>query len=212
MTGVVPDFKIVRPGDITCVPVGGDAGKLIRWAQNWADDGKADPRALACQHATIHLGRIEERIWTYRNGNVRDLAHRGWTGPGWYVAEALTTGAHLRCVGADARSAVAEAGPDAIWTTGVLPLLPAQRLLVCDKAISALGTPYGFEDYLWLAIYRRGVRFPGLKQLMANPNRMICSQYADWSRVGIADLFNDGRPIGDVMPSDIAGLVLSARS
>jgi hypothetical protein len=73
---------------------------------------------------------------------------------------------------------------------------------------AARRTPYGLRDYAYIAMYRTHVPWPNLKANMASTDRLICSQLVDQScqDAGV-HLYTDGRPPGDVMPSDIGHLI-----
>lgn len=85
---------------------------------------------------------------------------------------------------------------------------PAEiRRQVARHAEAMEGTPYGFSDYLALALKHWGVRLPRLDQWISRtnlegyPKRAICSQLADHAltRAGIK-IFRDGRLSQDVIP------------
>jgi hypothetical protein len=82
-----------------------------------------------------------------------------------------------------------------------------QRVQVAVHALAMVGTPYGFSDYLALALKRLGLRTPLLDRWISRTNHMgyparaICSQLADFAmtRAGIK-VFRDGRLSQNVIP------------
>ncbi|WP_246247779.1 hypothetical protein [Micromonospora maritima] len=78
---------------------------------------------------------------------------------------------------------------------------------VAYHALQMAGTPYGFSDYLALALKRLGIRLRLLDNWISRvdpygyPVRAICSQLADaaCTRAGIK-VFRDGRLSQDVIP------------
>jgi hypothetical protein len=76
---------------------------------------------------------------------------------------------------------------------------------IVTRALSLIGTRYGFSDYLALALHHWRIRPPRLERYIASNNRMICSQLVDevYLNAGI-HLFSDGRAPGDVTPGDLA--------
>lgn len=81
------------------------------------------------------------------------------------------------------------------------------RDLVAYHALQMVGTPYGFSDYLALALKRLGIEAGLLDRWIARvdaygyPARAICSQLADaaCTKAGIS-VFDDGRLPQDVIP------------
>ena len=88
-----------------------------------------------------------------------------------------------------------------------LNLSPETRAKISSAAIQYVGRRYGWGTYLYLAMYRLGLRSKRLKRRVQRSDRMICSQAADqiYRDVGI-ELFNDGRMPMDVTPGDLARL------
>lgn len=66
---------------------------------------------------------------------------------------------------------------------------------------------YNWGTYLYLALYRFGIRPEWLKRRIKDDRRVICSQAADlvYDLAGV-HLFNDGRMPYDVTPGDLARL------
>lgn len=97
-----------------------------------------------------------------------------------------------------------------LWSTGIIPLDFAQRMLIVEAAKKYVGTQYSAADYFAIAALRlhAGVLVPGLKKYVESSKHMICSQLVDqcYKDAGIR-LFNDDRWPGYVMPSSLAGLL-----
>ena len=90
-----------------------------------------------------------------------------------------------------------------------IPLSDEQRERVVAIARSLEFTPYGFWDYLALALTRLRIPSGWLRRRVADSGHMICSQLVDqvYTRAGIK-LFTDGRLSQDVTPGDLANLLL----
>jgi len=186
-----------QPGDFACVPMGGDEGIAVSLAERLAGAG----RSAEYGHAFVYMGELDIRpgsAWLHGSG-----------GRGCYVIEAAPGGAHWRSLGDDP---LARYGDSGLWSTGALVLADAQRTAVSNAAIMALGTPYSWLDYAWLAAHHLHIPVPGLRASIAASGSMICSQYVDWcyQSAGI-HLFAGGRWTGDVMPSDLAALIVQWR-
>jgi len=83
------------------------------------------------------------------------------------------------------------------------------RDAVSAAAISLLGTPYSFADYVSLAARRLHIPAPHLRQFIKDSGHQICSQLADFAAMrGGWTLFDDGRWEGDVVPLDLHHLYL----
>lgn len=97
-----------------------------------------------------------------------------------------------------------------LWSTGIIPLDFAQRMLIVEAAKKYIGTPYSAADYFAIAARRLslGPLVPGLKSYVASSKHMICSQLVDqcYQDAGV-HLFNDGRWPGYVTPAALAGLL-----
>lgn len=97
-----------------------------------------------------------------------------------------------------------------LWSTGIIPLDFAQRMLIVEAAKKYVGTPYSAADYFAIAALRlhAGVLVPALKTYVETSKHMICSQLVDqcYQDAGI-HLFKDDRWPGYVMPSSLAGLL-----
>ena len=82
-----------------------------------------------------------------------------------------------------------------------------KREEISRTAANLLDVGYNWGTYVYLALYRVGVRPKWLKQRVQDDDRLICSQAADlvYSLCNIA-LFADGRMPYDVTPGDLARL------
>ena len=98
--------------------------------------------------------------------------------------------------------------PQAIYSTGRIPLTDAQRVSIVAEATKLLGTPYSWLDYLSIGLYRFHIRFGFIERYIQDSGHMICSQLVDevYKRAGIA-LFSDGRLPQSVTPGDIADVL-----
>lgn len=93
------------------------------------------------------------------------------------------------------------------WSTDRIPLTDAQRLAVVRSAERYRYTPYGFLDYLSIAIKRLRLPIPGVRKRIQSSRTMICSQLVAqaYKDAGV-DLF-PGRFPGDVTPADLYRLI-----
>lgn len=84
-----------------------------------------------------------------------------------------------------------------------------QSQVIVNEARKLVGTPYGFSDYVALALARFGIKPKWLARYVENNGRLICSQLADlvYSRAGI-HLFDDGRLPNEVTPGDLVNRYL----
>jgi hypothetical protein len=85
-----------------------------------------------------------------------------------------------------------------------LPLTDDQRAHVPLVVMGLLGTPYSFLDYVYLGLWRLGIRPEWLKEAVRRSGHMICSQSADKVAELLGfHLFTDGRLNQDVTPGDL---------
>lgn len=63
-----------------------------------------------------------------------------------------------------------------MWSTGLVPLTDAQRATIIKMALLQEGTPYSFLDYLAIALYRLGIKHPGVAKRVESSKHLICSQ------------------------------------
>lgn len=80
-----------------------------------------------------------------------------------------------------------------------------QRADIVKAARDLAGRPYGYLDYLSLALVTLRIRPKWLLRYVEGTGHLICSQLVDvaYQRAGV-HLFADGRPSGDVTPGDLA--------
>ncbi|MFH9606886.1 hypothetical protein [Streptomyces sp. NPDC017448] len=118
---------------------------------------------------------------------------------GGEIIEAAPGGARL------ASLAQYEGDDTILWSSPGITLTSKERDGVVDAAYHYLGTPYSVATYLSLATARLGIRPAWLRELVADTDAMICSQYVDqcFQDAGF-HLFVDGRIPGDVTPGDLA--------
>lgn len=85
-----------------------------------------------------------------------------------------------------------------------LPLTNLQREQIVDVALRYVHTPYSFLDYVYLALWRVGMRPKWLQDAVKDSGHMICSQAVDKlaEEVGM-NLFTDARLNQDVTPGDL---------
>lgn len=82
-----------------------------------------------------------------------------------------------------------------------------ERKLIVNTALGLVGTPYGFSDYVALALHHWG--FDWMDKRVKTNKRMICSQMVDYcyQQAGV-HLFNDNRLPGYVPPGDLVSTIL----
>lgn len=75
-----------------------------------------------------------------------------------------------------------------MWSTDLVPLTANQRTVIVEAAVSQVGTPYSFLDYLAIGLYRIGLRHPGVAKYVLSSKHLICSQLVaqDFSDAGVA--------------------------
>jgi uncharacterized protein YycO len=94
------------------------------------------------------------------------------------------------------------------WSSGKVPLTDEQRVEVVAAVRSFLGIPYGFADYLSLALARFHVRPGWVRRKVASNRTLICSQLVDAALLAAGvHLYADGRLPGDVTPGDLYQLI-----
>jgi hypothetical protein len=177
-------LKDLMPGDIGFGPINGAAGALVGLGQLLLGDEARYRHAFVVVEPANAIGYVPD-------GDVRRTAPR--------IVEAMPSGA--RKVDATDR-----------WSQSYvyvrLDMLPLeQRWMIADHAARMVGTPYGFSDYLALALKRFHIATPGLDRWISRTNadgypaRAICSQLVDFaiSRAGVK-VFDDGRLSQNVTP------------
>lgn len=89
-----------------------------------------------------------------------------------------------------------------------LPLTNEQRAAVSAIALRYEYTPYSFLDYLYLALWRFGIRPDWLRDKVRDSGHMICSQMVDKIQEEIGmNWFTDLRLNQDVSPGEQFALV-----
>lgn len=95
--------------------------------------------------------------------------------------------------------------PPGVWYR--LPLEDWQRAEIPWKGRKLIGTPYGFSDYLALALHHLAPRArvtARVRRYVRGNGRMICSQLVDHLLADVwYHLFTDGRLPQDVTPGDL---------
>lgn len=85
-------------------------------------------------------------------------------------------------------------GRSIMWSTGLIPLTDEQRNVIVQKALSQVGTPYSFLDYLAIALYRLHIKHPGIAKRVEDSKHLICSQLV------AVDYDAAGMPVSDREP------------
>lgn len=83
-------------------------------------------------------------------------------------------------------------GRPIMWSTGLVPVQDWQRTDIVADALKFEGVPYSFLDYLAIALYRLGIKHPGIAKRVEDSKHYICSQlvaqvYAD-NNIPLTDL------------------------
>lgn len=177
-------------GDFCCVPVSGAAGVLIGLGERLNGDAFSRYR-----HAEFYIPAEHAYGFTLPAGEA----------PHGYTFGAYPEGARLKTLPCPAASL-----PGALWSSGALQLTAHQRIMIISACRSLEGTPYGWLDYVALALHRLGVPAPGLRAFIGGTRSMMCSQVIDAVelRAGV-HLFTDGRWPGYVTPAELAGFIES---
>jgi cell wall-associated NlpC family hydrolase len=115
------------------------------------------------------------------------------------VVQAMPSGAEL--------IRLKDASPVVKWSTGLIDLSTDERYKISVEALSLVGTPYSFLDYVSIALERLGVRPRLVRDYVASTGHLICSQLVvlAYERAGV-DLFPGTFP-GDVTPGDLYKLL-----
>lgn len=131
-------------------------------------------------------------------------------GSGSYFTHAFVVVENGDVVQAQPGGAVACPLMDAITSRRVaysaFDLLTQQRARIVANAMSMIGTPYSFADYLAIGALRLA-HFGWLEDYVSADGHLICSQLVDeaYGLAGI-ELFPNRRT-GDVAPGDLANLI-----
>lgn len=75
-----------------------------------------------------------------------------------------------------------------LWSTDLVTLTDAQRSAIVESAVSQVGTPYSFLDYVAIALYRVGIKHPGISKRVLSSKHLICSQLVaqDYADAGVS--------------------------
>ena len=118
-----------------------------------------------------------------------------------YVGDGLVIEAQMRA-GMSFKSAIRY--PGATWSA--LPLTDVERAAIVAWSRRHLRVRYNFLDILalFLTLELGWVAPRWARRMVANPNRLICSEAVDlaYQAAGV-QLINDGRPPCDVTPEDL---------
>ncbi|MET9816884.1 hypothetical protein [Streptomyces sp. NPDC006355] len=116
------------------------------------------------------------------------------------VVQAMPSGAEL--------VSLEEARPVVKWSTGLVDPTEGQRINIRIEALSLVGTPYSFLDYLSLALKRLGVPSKLIRERVASSGHLICSQLVveAYRRAGV-ELFGPDTFPGDYTPGDLWNLL-----
>ncbi|WP_350347249.1 hypothetical protein ABIQ69_11470 [Agromyces sp. G08B096] len=151
-------------------------------------------------------------------GQVAIISGHGWAAR---LVQVVTRSAHNHvvigigndiCVSAEPRGAILrptsyypDRGDRITWSR--FNLTPDQADAIADWAFDAEGTEYSWIDFVYAGIAsllkQHTPRF--IRERVASPDRLICSQLADLAlQAGGIHLFADQRPYGAVTPADFA--------
>jgi uncharacterized protein YycO len=103
-------------------------------------------------------------------------------------------------------------GRPIMWSTGLVPLTDAQRAAIVEEAVSEVGTPYSFFDYLAIALYRIGIKHPGIANRVEKSNHLICSQLVAKDYQDGGAFFVDIMPPYLVTPGKLTKFLLKAKN
>jgi uncharacterized protein YycO len=84
-----------------------------------------------------------------------------------------------------------------------MDLTEEQRYAIAEHALHLVGTPYGFMDYVALALNVWGVRPKWLRDYIASSDRLICSALVDRALTLAGIHMFDGKDYGAVTPGDL---------
>lgn len=99
-----------------------------------------------------------------------------------------------------------------LWSTGIITIPDDARAKVPELARAMEGTPYSLLDYLAIAAHRLHIPAPRLQAFISATGHEQCAQLTDEfeKRLGV-HLYADERWEGDVMPADLAQLLLESK-
>jgi uncharacterized protein YycO len=171
-----------EPGDYFCVPMSGQFGKDIALGE-------------------LILRQTAKRRYTFPAVDARRYQHCGILVDTDTIVEAEPGGAVRRELHYDPATI--------LWSS--FDLTDAQRSMICRAAVSQIGTPYSFIDYVAIARHAWGMDTRWLQDYIGTTDHMICSQLVDWCYAFAgAHLFTDERWPGFVIPPELAALALTA--
>lgn len=99
---------------------------------------------------------------------------------------------------------LSEANVPLVWSSGIIPLTASERVLIANAAMSLVGTPYSYADYLSIGLAHWHIRPRLVRDYVASTEHMICSQLVDYAyEMGGVYLFPENRIPGDVTPADL---------
>lgn len=122
-----------------------------------------------------------------------------------YVGDGLVIEAQMRA-GMSFKSA--SRYPAVTWSN--LPLTDTQRAAIVAWSRWHLRVPYNYLDILalFLTLKLGWVAPRWARRMVANPNRLICSEAVDLAyQAASVQLINDGRPPCDVTPGDLFDVI-----
>lgn len=141
------------------------------------------------------------RLGQWLNGDgFKDYEHAFiYVGDG-KIVEAEPGGALLSDVGRYGPSNV-------LWSSGKVILSDEQRSAIVEAARALVGVPYGFLDYLLIALKRFHITIPFLNRRLLGSKHLICSQL-------VAKVYEDegtplfiNKPAYLVTPADLANRI-----
>jgi hypothetical protein len=188
-----------QPGDFAVIDTGGRTSALLRgleWLSDTVETNAFAKRESQWDHAAICTQVVTGPPAVRADGSVAD----GDTVV--FIVEAERGGArevpwHYE-------------GRPFKWSTGVIDMSDGQRILAAETARGLADKHVGYSDldYLALTLHSLHIPAPGLKALIGDTHRMICSQLVDYCclQAGV-HLYDDGRWPGFVKPSDLGALI-----
>jgi hypothetical protein len=185
-----------QPGDFCCIPVSGSMGYGIELGQYFAEKLQGIPAEIrGYDHAEVYVGQPDAK------------------GPHGYTYSAYPNNGSNGKTGRRPLPCEPEKLPGSIWSSGIIPLTPAQRSGIVAWCEAHPCVSYSWPDYGAIALHARGVQAQALRDYIEGSGSLICSQYTDeaYNRGGNVHLFKDGRWEGYVTPGDLA-LLLEVRA
>lgn len=185
------EFPDPEPGDVGLTWITGWTGFWVSFGQWLAGDGGSWP------WSRIRQARKLIRIASGKKAKLpRGFPTHAFTVlPNGQIFEAQPGGARITSLSRYADRPVLFAK---------MPLTDAQRARVPEVVLPMVDTPYSFLDYVYLALWRLGIRPDWLRDAVRSSGHMICSQSVDKVEelIGL-NLFTDLRLNQDVTPGDL---------